>query len=201
MSVCFQLQAIIPVEELLAYPKVAKAYFALIEIMCTNHPKSIAELDHPTFLRVMQSLQEGLQSPEVWMSSQSASAVDHLSGFRFRQTLKDTEYGRMMRAHVDQSPDMFPSCLKIIFAMICHVDCTNQWSLSRPLLSLILTNTDAFLQLKAQTIQSQGTPERQAAVSLAFDRLMKDIQPNIESKNRDRFTQAATHFRMELRES
>jgi exportin-7 len=201
MAVCFRLQAAIPIDELLAYPKVAKAYFGFIEILCTNHPREIAELDHPTFLRVIQSLQEGLQSPEVWMSSQSAAAIDHLSAFRFRQTLKDTEHGRMMRAHVEQSPDMFSNCLNIIFAMICHVDCTNQWSLSRPLLSLILTNEDAFMHLKAQTIQSQATPERQAAVGLAFETLMKDIQPNIESKNRDRFTQQATHFRLELRDS
>lgn len=200
MSICFQLLSVIPVDELLAYPKVAKAYFGLIDIMCTNHAKDIAELEHPMFVRIVQSLQEGLQSPEVWMSSQSASAIDHLSAFRFKQTLKDTDHGRLMQRHVEQTPDLFPSCLNIIFGMIVHVDCTNQWSLSRPLLSLVLTNEDAFLRVKARMIQEQATPERQAAVGVAFEKLMKDIQPNLESKNRDRFTQQATHFRMELRD-
>jgi exportin-7 len=199
MAICFRLLIMIPLDELLAYPKVAKAYFGLIEILCTNHPKDIVELEHGMFLRVVQSLQEGLQSPEVWMSSQSASAIDHLSAFRFRQTLKDTEHGRMMRSHVEQSPDLFPSCLNTIYSMITHVDCSNQWSLSRPLLSLILTNEDAFMQIKAQTIQSQATPQKQAAVGAVFDRLMADIQPNIESKNRDKFTQQMTQFRTQLR--
>lgn len=199
MSICFRLMVVIPIDELLAYAKVAKAYFGLVEILCANHPKDVAELDHDIFVRIIQSLQEGLQSPEVWMSSQSASAIDHISAFRFKQTLKDTEHGRLMRAHVERSPDLFPACLNIIFNTIIHVDCTNQWSLSRPLLTLILTNEDGFMQIKARTIQSQPTAERQAIVSSAFDRLMQDIQPNIESKNRDRFTQQITQFRISLR--
>jgi exportin-7 len=199
MSICFRLLVAIPIDELLAYPKVSKAYFGLIEILSANHPKDIVELEHAIFVRIIQSLQEGLQSPEVWMSSQAACAIDHLSAFRFRQTLKDTEHGRLMRAHVEQSPDLFPACLTIVFSMIIHVDVTNQWSLSRPFLSLILTNEEAFMQIKLSTIQSQTSSERQAAVSLAFDRLMHDIQPNIESKNRDRFTQQVTQFRIALR--
>jgi exportin-7 len=199
MSICFRLLVIIPIDDLLAYPKVSKAYFSLLEILCSNHPKEVVELEHSMFVRVIQSLQEGMQSPEVWMSSQAACAIDHISAFRFRQTLKDTEHGRLIRAHVEQSPELFPTCLNIVFSMIIHVDCTNQWSLSRPLLSLILTNEDAFLQIKSATIQSQASAERQTAVSLAFDRLMQDIQPNIESKNRDRFTQQVTQFRIAVR--
>lgn len=198
MSICFRLMVTIPIDELLAYPKVAKAYFGLIEVLCASHPKDIAEQEHAMFVRVVQSLQEGLQSPEVWMSSQSASALDHLSAFRFRQTMKDTDHGRMLRAHVEQSPALFPTCLNIVFSIITNDDCTNQWSLSRTLLSLILTNEDAFVQIKATTIQSQP-PARQTEVAHAFERLMQDIQPNLESKNRDRFTQQVTLFRMALR--
>lgn len=198
MSVCFRLILAVPVDQLLAYPKVAKAHFNLIEILATNHPKDIAELDHVTFSRIMQSLREGLQSYEVWMSSQSASAIDHLSAFMFKQTVKASEHGRRMVSHLEQSPDLFSSCLEIIFNMIIHVDCTNQWSLSRPLLSLILTNEETFLKIKTKTIQAQP-PERQAAVATAFERLMQDVQPTLESKNRDKFTQQVTQFRLSLR--
>lgn len=198
MSICFRLMLAVPVEQLLAYPKVAKAHFGLIEILSGNHAKDIAESDHVVFARIMESLREGLQSYEVWMSSQSASAIDLLSAFRFKQTMKASEHGRMMQAHVEQSPDLFPSCLEIVFNMITHVDCTNQWSLSRPLLSLILTNEETFIKIKNKTIQAQP-PEKHAAVATAFDKLMADVQPNLESKNRDRFTQQVTQFRMALR--
>lgn len=198
MSVCFRLILAVPVDQILAYPKVAKAYFSFLEILSANHAKSIVEQDHMTFERIMQSLREGLQSYEVWMSSQSASAVDQLSAFRFKQTMKRSDHGRLVLAHVEQSPNLFPSCLEIIFDMIIHVDCSNQWSLSRPLLSLILTNSDTFMKIKTKTIQAQS-PERQAAVAEAFDHLMADIQPNLESKNRDKFTQQVTKFRLSLK--
>lgn len=200
MAVCFRLMLAIPIDEVLAYPKVAKAHFGLVETLCSNHPKDIAELDHVTFVRIVESLREGLQSHEVWMSSQSAAAIDNLSAFRFKQTMKASEHGRRMQAHVDQSPDLFPSCLEIIFNMIINIDCTNQWSLSRPLLTLILANEEAFVRIKGRTIQAQ-MPDKQPAVSAAFDKLMNDILPNLESKNRDRFTQQVTQFRLALREA
>lgn len=199
MSICFRLILAIPIEQLLAYPKVARAHFGLMEILAGSHPKNIAELDHVTFTRILQSLREGLQSYEVWMSSQSASAIDALSAFRFKQAMKGSDHGRLMQAHVEQSPDLFPSCLEIIFSMIINIDCTNQWSLSRPLLSLILTNQDTFVKIKNRIVQSQP-PDRQGAVAGAFELLMMDVQMNLESKNRDRFTQQVTQFRLALRE-
>ncbi|KAI0562710.1 Importin-beta [Gracilaria domingensis] len=199
MAICFQLILAVPIDQLLAYPKVARAHFGLLEILAASHPKDIAQLDHVTFSRILESLREGLQSYEVWMSSQSASAIDALSAFRFKQAMKGSDYGRMMQAHVDQSPELFPSCLEIIFTMIINIDCTNQWSLSRPLLSLILTNQDTYVKIKNRVIQSQP-PERQSGVASAFDKLMFDVQMNLESKNRDRFTQQVTQFRLALRE-
>lgn len=199
MAICFRLLLAVPIDQLLAYPKVATAHFDLVEILCANHPKDVVALDHSVFVRLVQSLQEGLQLHEVRISSQSAAAIDNLSAFRFRHTLKDTEHGRRMQVHVEQSPDLFPTCLEIIFNLIMHVDCTNQWSLSRPLLSLILTNQESFMMIKARITQSQPTPERQAAVTMAFDKLMKDIQPNLQSKTRDRFTQEVTALRTHMR--
>lgn len=198
MAICFKIISVIPLDQLMAYPKVAKAYFPLIELLCSNHPQEIAKLDHRTFVRIVESLREALQSHEVWMSSQAASAIDQLSAFRFKQELKRSDHARLLLAHVEQSPDLFPSCLGIIFNMIIHVDCTNQWSLSRPLLSLILTNEEAFMRMKTTTIQSQPA-EKQANVGAAYDKLMKDVQRNLESKNRDRFTQQVTQFRLALR--
>lgn len=199
MGITFRMLMAPPLEEVMAYPKLARAYFSLLESLCQHHANEIAKLEHQMFVRIMQALTEGLQSHEVWMSSSSASSIDHLTAYRFKQTLKDTEYGRMMKAHVEQSPELFPTCLEVVFNTMLHVDCTNQWSLSRPLLGLILTNEEAFLRIKANTVHAQQTPERQGLVETAFAKLMKDIQPTLESKNRDKFTHQVTQFRISLR--
>ena len=50
---------------------------------------------------------------------------------------------------------LFPELLKTLFEIILFEDCSNQWSLSRPMLSLILVNEQIFNELKGQIIASQ----------------------------------------------
>ena len=84
--------------------------------------------------------------------------------------------------------------------MIVFEDCPNQWSLSRPLLALVLTNEDVFNQWKASALAQQNTsPERAQKLSAAFEKLMLEVQPTLEAKNRDKFTQNLTLFRHDIK--
>ena len=42
--------------------------------------------------------------------------------------------------HLRQRPELFPSILSTLFEIALFENCTNQWSLSRPMLPLILLN-------------------------------------------------------------
>ncbi|KAK8609422.1 hypothetical protein V6N13_061871 [Hibiscus sabdariffa] len=75
--------------------------------------------------------------------------------------------------------------LKTLFEIVLFEDCGNQWSLSRPMLSLIL-------------ISEQPMDQHQRH-SVCFDKLMQDVTRSLDSKNRDRFTQNLTVFRHEFR--
>lgn len=199
LEITLQLMMVIPVEQIMAFPKVAKAHFALLDILTANHTKEIVALEHSKFRRIMESLREGLQSYEAWLSTQCSCAIDQLSVFRFKQKQKGTGVSAaQMEAHVGKSPDLFPSCLSIIFNLIVNIDCTNQWSLSRPLLSLILTNTETFVSIEKRTVEAQPG-ERRMAVGVAFQNLMADIRPSLDSKNRDMFTSHVTQFRNALK--
>ena len=91
--------------------------------------------------------------------------------------------------------------------MIVFEDCANQWSLSRPLLALILSNEDFFNKWKESIRTQQGhprlphgtMPEQQQKLAAAFEKLMHEVQPNLEAKNRDKFTQNLTMFRHDLK--
>ena len=91
-------------------------------------------------------------------------------------------------------------------------DCRNQWSMSRPLLGLILLNEEYFqvsiasnsfsanltLQnLRDQIISSQPGDKR-AAMMTWFENLMDGIERNLLTKNRDRFTQNLSVFRRDI---
>uniref|UniRef100_A0A915KAD7 Uncharacterized protein n=1 Tax=Romanomermis culicivorax TaxID=13658 RepID=A0A915KAD7_ROMCU len=80
-----------------------------------------------------------------------------------------------------------------------YEDCRCQWSLSRPLLGLILLHEDYFGQLKNQIISAQAT-EKQATLANCFNSLMDGIERNLSSKNKDRFTQNVSIFRRDIME-
>merc|ERR1719259_1062582 len=79
-------------------------------------------------------------------------------------------------------------------------NCRNQWSMGRPLLPLILLDNEFFGQLRSQLI-SQQAPDKQGAMVDLFEHLMDHIEPNLQPKNRDQFTQNLSQFRHEINNS
>ena len=60
--------------------------------------------------------------------------------------------------------------------MIVFEECPNQWSLSRPLLALILIHEDAFATWTEQALASMAAhPFRQQKLATAFEKLMADV--------------------------
>ena len=94
-----------------------------------------------------------------------------------------------MAEHMQRAPQLFPQILNTLFEIVLFEDCANQWSLSRPMLSLILILEALYGQLRAQLIASQPGEARQRHLAQCLDRLMADVQRNLEPKNRDKFTQ------------
>ncbi|PKU26952.1 hypothetical protein llap_22744 [Limosa lapponica baueri] len=75
--------------------------------------------------------------------------------------------------------------LSTVLNIIIFEDCRNQWSMSRPLLGLILLNEKYFSDLRNSIVNSQP-PEKQQAMHLCFENLMEGIERNLLTKNRDR---------------
>lgn len=52
----------IPFQEVMAFPKLSKAYFAFFEVLFRNHITAVLALSTPIFLQVIQAQHDGLQS-------------------------------------------------------------------------------------------------------------------------------------------
>jgi len=61
------------------------------------------------------------------------------------------------------------------------------WSLSRPILALIVINEGWFKQIKDDLMATQPEGQRKH-LNNCFTKLMENVERNLESKNRDRFT-------------
>lgn len=83
-------------------------------------------------------------------------------------------------------PEILQQILSTVLNVIMFEDCRNQWSMSRPLLGLILLNEEYFNQMRENIIRSQP-PDKQAAMAQWFENLMEGIERNLLTKNRDRY--------------
>jgi len=204
LEVTIQMCLHVHLQEILAYPKVARAYFTLMELLMRSHTATIVNLDARVLRHLCGSLTEGLKSHEVATSSQCAAALEHLAAFRFREIADAEEQEAAKPSMLADEHELFACQLGTLLHMIVFEECTNQWSLSRPLLALILICEDAYVAWKEQAIASLAPhPSRQQKLALAFEKLMADVSTgklaNLDVKTRDKFTQNLSQFRHEVR--
>lgn len=84
LDVSLKMALSIPLEDIIAYQKVAKAYFGLMDVLCYGHVHVIAACDTPTFTFLLTSLDSGLKSLDSAVCSVCAAAIDNLAGQYFK---------------------------------------------------------------------------------------------------------------------
>ncbi|KAK8999110.1 hypothetical protein V6N11_070287 [Hibiscus sabdariffa] len=202
LDIALKMILSIPLADILAFRKLTRAYFSFLEVLFNSHIKFILNLDAATFMHIVGSLESGLKGLDINISSQCAAAVDNLAAFYFNNiTMGEAPTSPTavkLAQHIADCPSLFPQILKTLFEIVLFEDCGNQWSLSRPMLSLILISEQIFADLKAQILASQPMDQQQRR-SMCFDKLMQDVTRSLDSKNRDKFTQNLTVFRHEFR--
>ncbi|XP_072984276.1 uncharacterized protein [Typha latifolia] len=202
LDISLKMTLSIPLPDILAFRKLMKAYFAYMEVLFSNHITFILNLDTSTFMHLVGSLESGLKGLDTGISSQCASAVDNLAVYYFNNiTIAEghpSTTALNLARHIVECPNLFPEILKTLFEIVLFEDSGNQWSLSRPMLSLILISEQMFSDLRAHILASQPADQQQR-LSQCFDKLMVDVTRSLESKNRDKFTQNLTKFRHEFR--
>ena len=138
------------------------------------------------------------RSTDTPLSTQCAAAVDHFATFYFRNTTKDSPAMRALSVHLQSHPAVFTELMSTLFNILIYAESTNQWSLSRPILSLALASEKSLIAFQQQ-ISATQSPENQARLTEAFHNLMIDVRRNLEPSNRDKFTQKVTAFRHKVR--
>lgn len=200
LACAFAMATSVPPGDVLAFRKLGRAYFAFLEALTAGHVKALVSTDDATFSHIAACLEAGLKSLDVGISSQCANVVDALASFYFHAlpiTDASPPAARAAARHLGARPALFPELLRALFEVVLFEDCANQWSLSRPMLSLILVSEGIFNELKAQLVATQPA-DRWARLAALFDKLMADVSRTLEAKNRDRFTQNLTSLRSEL---
>ncbi|XP_072177284.1 exportin-7-like [Diadema setosum] len=202
----------IPLSNLLDYPKLSGSYYVLLECLAQDHMGFISSLEPQVFLHVLSSVSEGLTALDTMVCTSCCAILDHIVTFLFKQLTKGGKPGVSNSWHksggdsknfsnlLDVPRDLLRQMLSTVLNIIMFEECRNQWSMSRPLLGLILLNEDYFQEFQQSVISAQP-PEKQQDMLLCFKNLMDGIERNLRTKNRDRFTQNLSVFRRDVNDS
>ncbi|KAG8202061.1 hypothetical protein JTE90_010426 [Oedothorax gibbosus] len=200
----------IPQSDMLHYPKLSQTYYVLLECLAQDHMNFLSSLEPQLFLYILSSISEGLSSSDTMVCAGCCAALDHLVTYIFK---KVTRVGRKRRSSGTEQqeeetclrvlklhPEILQQMLSTNLNIVIFEECRNQWSMSRPLLGLILLNEEYFNQLR-QNIISNQLLEKQCVMAQWFDNLMEGIERNLQTKNRERFTQNLSVFRRDVNDS
>ncbi|KAF9402515.1 Exportin 7 [Mortierella sp. AD011] len=260
LEVFFSLTLAIPVEDMISFPKLATAYFTMIDVFTADHMTGLSSMPPPALGYIFRALGEVvmLQNPDTSCSSLACSAIDKICTFVLNWMMKDkirkdedqeellsngspvlnvasspnnsqrssveltrgggppnsgNNGGRPISKRRQQqqqqrqethwlvdyllaNKEILSYLLMVFFHVVAFENRSNYWSLSRPLLSLILLNRDFYVEYTNSFVQNQ-LPDRREQVQTAVNALMEGIEYNLSTLNRDRFTQNVTTFRRE----
>ncbi|XP_026636558.1 ran-binding protein 17 isoform X1 [Microtus ochrogaster] len=196
--------------DLLQYRKLSQSYYPLLECLTQDHMSFVTNLEPPVLLYVLTSLSEGLTTLDTVISSSCCTSLDYMVTYLFKHIAKEgkkplrcresVQAGQRLLHFMQQNPDVLQQMMSVLMNTIVFEDCRNQWSVSRPLLGLILLNEKYFSELRASLINSQPLP-KQEVLAQCFRNLMEGVEQNLSVKNRDRFTQNLSVFRRDMAEA
>ncbi|XP_044573310.1 ran-binding protein 16 isoform X3 [Drosophila ananassae] len=195
--------------DLLEYPKLSTSYYNFLNCLSQEHVTYLASLEPSAFVYILKTLTKGIEASDSATYIICCTILDSIVSYIFKQLqIKATTFPikkvynfthetiKFLKV-VEVNSELLQSMLSSLLNNVLTEDCRNQWSMSRPLLVLILLYEDYYSSLKNKIINGQPV-EKQPAMVQWFDDLMRGIERNVTSKNKEKFTQNLSTFRRDI---
>ena len=118
-----------------------------METLTADHMSFISMLEPQVFLYILSTISDGLSAIDSIISTNCCSSLDHILTYLFKNLSKQKRNSQQQQQQqtpllqvYHQEPQVFQQVLRNVINIIVFEDCRNQWSMSRPLLGLILLN-------------------------------------------------------------
>ena len=189
----------IQLDQLLQYPKLTAAYFNALEVFCQDHVEYISPLDHQVIFYILSSLAGGIKSSDTLMCTGCCQSLDNIFSHVFKQANKKIQSttGAHLVHVFQQCKELIQEIMSSILNTVMFEECRNQWSMSRPLLSLILIDPEYFQRFQKRIIELQPS-ELRTRMEKSFEQLMEGIEQSVNVRNKDKFTQNLNALRRDL---
>uniref|UniRef100_A0A8C5WV00 Exportin-7/Ran-binding protein 17 TPR repeats domain-containing protein n=1 Tax=Laticauda laticaudata TaxID=8630 RepID=A0A8C5WV00_LATLA len=176
--------------DLLQFRKLSQSYYPLLECLAQDHMSFITSLEPRVLMYIFTSISEGLTALDTIVSSSCCASLDYIVTYLFKHIAKEgkkplrireiSQDGQRLLHFMQQNSEVLQQMMSILMNTIIFEDCRNQWSVSRPLLGLILLNGKYFSELRASLINSQPS-EKQEFLHQCFRNLMEGVEQNLDN--------------------
>lgn len=189
----------VPLDQMMAFPRLTVAYFSVLEILCQDHIDFFCQLDQQVILYVLSSVSSGIKSNNTLMCTGCCQTLDYMLSYVYKQANRKTPSSEAV--HIlnvfQNSKNILQDITSSILNTIMFQDCRNQWSMSRPLLCLILIDFEYFQTFQKRVLELQPM-ELLLRMSKCFSDLMEGIEQSVSTKNKDKFSQNLNILRRDL---
>ena len=130
-----------------------------------------------------------------------ATAIDDLATYLFLNAVpkESKPVPVIIRKHLASESTLLPSLMATLMNQLLFASHANHWAVTRPILSLMLSQENIFVEYETNLLSTQ-TNENRIKLAEEFKKLSTDVQRSVEILNRDRFTQKLTLFRLAVRQ-
>ncbi|XP_070139105.1 ran-binding protein 16 isoform X2 [Drosophila bipectinata] len=183
--------------DLLEYPKLSTSYYNFLNCLSQEHVTYLAALEPSAFMYILETLTKGIEASDSATYIICCTILDSIVSYIFKQLQIKANTFPIKKLHtlthenikflkvVEMNSELLQSMLSLLLNNVLTEDCRNQWSMSRPLLVLILLYEDYYRSLKNKIINGQPVDKQRAMVQW-FDDLMHGIERNVTSKNKEK---------------
>jgi len=198
MSLSLRMCLAIPRSELMAYTKTFKSYYCFLELATKSHMSKVMELETHLLAQLLSSVEEGLLSFDVGISMQCCASTDNLVAYFFQHKDQQTPEGDLVRRFSNDQSDSLRRILTMMFQLVLNGEHNSTWSISRPLLGLMLLYEGEYQNIRDNLVKAH-LEERQPKLITLFDELMQGVENNLSTKNKDHFTRNLYNFATAVR--
>ena len=134
---------------LIMYPSVTYevlAFYSFLEVLFKSHLDVLAQLDSTVFIQLIKMNHEGLQSSDFAVSANSATTIDHIATYMFLNQRKQKPTVMKIQQHLASEPALLNQLMNTLFNALLFASNSNNWAVSRPILSLMLADESCFTQ-------------------------------------------------------
>ncbi|VDK76048.1 unnamed protein product [Litomosoides sigmodontis] len=198
----------IPEDEFQSYSKIVQNFHWLLESIAQDNMCFLSNVKPEVFTVVMRYIEQAIVSFDPIVVTASCSTLDLILNYLYRRLTRtapprthvgaEAEGENCIRA-LEAQPSLLPQMLSTVLNASLFDDFKCQWSLSRPLLGLILLQEECFQQWKMELLANQPQ-DKCAAFQEAFTSLMEGVERNVTTRNKDTFTQNMNMFRKTILE-